>query len=82
MRKGSKKQRLSSLLPAVLLTVTLLGLTGTLTGCAVFAKKIVIHPLVDDFQLVQAGETVTAKKQGALVSDYWISQVAGVSVEQ
>lgn len=59
----------------------LLALTAGLTSCAA-SNKTVIHPLEDDFRLVSAGETVTAKKQGALVSDYWLSDVSGVEVEK
>jgi len=48
-------------------------------GCA---RQVVIHPLADDFRFVKAGETVTAVKQGALVSDYFLTNVAQVKVEK
>ena len=53
---------------------------SSFAGCAK-TSKVVIHPLEDDFQLVNAGETVTAKKKGALVSDFWLSETAGVIAE-
>jgi hypothetical protein len=31
---------------------------------------------------VTAGETVTVKKNGAIVSDYWMNSVAGIEVEK
>lgn len=53
----------------------------TFEGCA-RVSKTVVHPLVDDFTLVTAGETVTVKKNGAIVSDYWMNSVAGIEVEK
>ena len=57
-------------------TATLIGLEG----CAK-TNRTVIHPLAEDFRLVTAGEIVEVKKNGALVSDFWISEVLGVDVE-
>lgn len=81
MKRKSKRLKQFRVLSGVLLIVTLLGLTGSSIGCAAFGKKV-IHPLEDDFRLVDANETITVKKQGALVSDYWLSDVAGVEVEK
>lgn len=83
LNSKNRKQKSSKALLGESLTVTLLVLTLALTlsaGCAK-SKKLVIHPLENDFKLVTAGETVTAQKSGALVSDYWLSEVAGVEVE-
>ena len=49
-------------------------------GCAK-TNKIVVHPLESDFRLVKKGETVSVQKDGALVSNEWLLQVAGVATE-
>ena len=59
-----------------------LALYPALTGCGTFGRDIVIHPLQADFQRVKAGETVTAQKDGALVSNYFLEQVTQVKVDQ
>lgn len=53
--------------------------TMLFSGCATFGKTP-IYPLEDDFKLVSAGETIVVKKQGALVSDFWLSKVGGFEV--
>ncbi len=59
------------------------GLSQVLTSCAGLGKaKTVIHPLEKDFQLVKAGQVVTVEKDGALVSNYFLSDVAGIEIEK
>lgn len=50
-------------------------------GCAK-NRNLVIHPLAKDFRLVKAGETVTAEKDGALVSNFFLQNLAEVQVEE
>ena len=57
-----------------------LVLSTICVGCASF-KRPLIHPLPDDFKLVAEGETFTAPKQGAFVSDYFMEKVMAVDVE-
>lgn len=48
-------------------------------GCARNSRTLV-HPLSDDFTLVKAGDSVTAVKDGALVSRYFLCQVMAADV--
>ena len=81
MKQGNRKQKPSRALSVGLWIGTLLVLTALSTGCAAFGKRV-IHPLEDDFKHVNAGDQITAKKSGAIVSDYWLTDVAGVEVEK
>jgi hypothetical protein len=40
-----------------------------------------IHALTQDFILVKQGEVITAPKQGAFMSDYFLCKVLAVDVE-
>lgn len=60
--------------------LALSALTITCGGCAAF-KRPLIHPLPQDFILVDKGATFTAPKNGAYVSDYFLSSVMGVDVD-
>ncbi len=50
-------------------------------GCT-RTNKVFLHPLEKDFQLVKAGQVVTVEKDGALVSNYFLSDVAGIEIEK
>lgn len=49
-------------------------------GCAAY-KRPLIHALTQDFILVKQGEVITAPKQGAFMSDYFLCKVLAVDVE-
>lgn len=61
------------MLPVLLVILT------SFVGCAAF-KRPLVHPLVDDFKLVNQGEVITAPKQGAFVSNYFICDVMAIDV--
>ena len=53
--------------------VVLLPLLVAFPGCS---KKVILFPLEQaDIVLLQEGETVTAPKQGAFLSDFYIEEV-------
>jgi hypothetical protein len=79
MTRKNKRPRYCKVLFGVLLTVTLVASTMLFSGCVTFGKTP-IYPLEDDFKLVNAGETIVVKKQGAIVSDFWLSKVGGFEV--
>lgn len=81
MNSKNKKLKLSKVLRGALLIGMLSASIPVLTSC-VASNKTVIHPLAEDFRLVTAGEIVEVKKNGALVSDYWLSEVASVEIEK
>jgi hypothetical protein len=66
MNKGKKLLKL----------VTLLVLPLLFQSCALFKKDTVLYPISgSDFVLLKEGETLTAPKQGAFLSDLYIEQV-------
>lgn len=81
MKKRSKRRKPCKAVSVVLLTGMLLGSPSLLTGCALFKKDIVLHPITgQDIVLLKAGETVTAPNQGAFLSDFYIEEVMKVKV--
>lgn len=79
-----KKQKYCSPVFEGSLTVmllVLLALLTSLTGCAL-KKQVVLHPIEQaDIMLVKQGQQLTAPKDGAFLSDFYISEVMKVKVE-
>ena len=72
MRKASKLLKL----------VTLLTSLACLTGCGIFKKDIVLHPIEkSDIVMVSKGETLVAPKDGAFLSSEYISSVMEAKVK-
>lgn len=82
-KSKTKKQKLYNQALGGLWIGTLLALLALLTiciGCAAF-KRPIIHPLSEDFMLLNKGESFVAPKQGAFVSDYFMQEVMSADVK-
>lgn len=56
-----------------------LPLSMSLTGCA---KTVVLHPITEqDIKMLNSGETFTAPKNGAFLSDFYIEKVMKARAE-
>lgn len=62
-------------------TLTMLLVSAPLlTGCA---AKVIIHPIQEvDIHFMKKGETYTSVKDGAFLSDEYLSEVAKANVER
>jgi hypothetical protein len=71
MRKGRR------LLTSVILVGLLLSLAA-LTGCS----RVTLYPITErDIVMLKEGETITAPKQGAFLSDLYIEEVMKVRIK-
>ena len=56
---------------------------GSLTGCALFKKDVILHPITgSDIVLLKQGETLTAPKQGAFLSDFYMTEIMEARVSK
>ena len=82
MIEKSKRRKFFNLPSEVLLTVTLVGSLLLSTGCGIFKKDVIFHPITgSDIVLLKHGETLTAPKQGAFLSDFYIEEVMQAKVK-
>lgn len=71
--------KLNKVLLIVTLAVLLLGLIA-LSGCS--TNKVLIHPLEQtDIVMLEEGQSLTAPKAGAFLSDYYIEEVMQARVK-
>lgn len=81
MKEKNKTPSWFRTLRGLSLTGMLLGTLLILIGFAGCAKRVVLHPIESEIVFLKKGETFTALKQGAFLSDYYLQEIANVEIE-
>lgn len=82
MRKRNSRPKPYRAVSGVLLTVTLLVLPLLSLSCALLDKGVTVYPIEgSDIVLLNQGETLVAPKQGAFLSDFYMTEIMEAKVK-